>query len=69
MLSWKQYIPGLNSRNLRTPLRDFYLEFHNFIYYKYLYRICILVLIERLLYKHINGLFGKNLGLYSPMGV
>ena len=69
MLSWKQNVSGLNSRNGRISLRDSHLGFYNFIYYTHLCRICVLVSIGELQHRHANRLFGRNLSLYFPIGV
>jgi len=61
MLSWKQNVSGLNSRNIRISLSDSHLEFHDFIYYIYSCKICILILIRELLHRYINELLGKIL--------
>jgi len=42
-------------------LRDFFLEFHNFIYCIQPFKMYDLVLMEESLYKYINDSLGKNL--------
>ena len=60
MPSWKQNALGSNSRNISMSLRDSLLGFYNFIYYIHLFRICILVLIGKLLHMHMNNSLGKK---------
>ena len=61
MLSWKQNALGLNLRNIRISLRDFFLEFYNFIYYIQPFKIYDLVSMKESSHKYINDSLGKNL--------
>jgi len=70
MLSWKQNVSGLNSRNIIISLKDFCLEFHNFVYCTQSCKIYILVLIGALLYtytQHVGE--AKVFQLSSSLGI
>ena len=54
----------MNLRNMRISLRDSCFEFQDFIYWTYLYRMCDLILIEKLPYRHVYNLLEKNFSLY-----
>ena len=61
MLSWKQNMPWLNLRNVKTSSIDSCFVFYNFWYCLQSYKIWALVSIEELLYGHAINLLGKNL--------
>ena len=56
-------------RNVKIYLRDFLLGFHNFIYHIWLFKICNLVLMKKLLHKYMNNFLGKNISQYLLMKV
>ena len=69
MPSWQQNASRLNSRNMRTSLRNSCFGFHNFLYHIQSCRIYIFVLIEELPHENAINTLGKNLCLYSLIEV
>ena len=64
----KSNAPVLNSRKVRTSLRDSLLGFQDFLYHTHSCRMCILILIGEFPHRHAEDSLEKNLSLYSPIG-
>ena len=65
----KANILGLDSRNMIKWLIESLLGFQYLLNLLHSYRICYLVLIGYNLYGQLKSSLGKNLSLYSPIGV